>query len=100
LGFVVTTLRQIVRRLDEFDDDLTIYATKPWSAESEAAVEREPEGGAFPKEAVGMDYLLEVFLAREVLQAWMSWRQGRVPTEDESCEALIYYAENDSYLPA
>jgi hypothetical protein len=47
-----------------------------------------------------MLYLLEVSLAREVLEVWTAWRDGRRPTISEACEAIIYYASNDAYLPA
>lgn len=59
----------------------------------------EPESGGVPNEAAGMEYLLEVFLAQEVAEVWRRWRPGREPTEDELCQAVIYYAENDAYLP-
>ena len=47
-----------------------------------------------------MSYLLEVSLAKEVVQVWSEWRDGRRPTAIDKCEAVIYYAEHDAYLPA
>ena len=46
-----------------------------------------------------MRYLLEVFLAKEVVEVWSKWRNGRNPTALDKCAAVIYYAENDAYLP-
>ncbi len=96
------TLADLMEQLDSLDDDLTIYAGKnpDWSANSPAVVLPEPEDGGVPDEARGMSYLLEVFLAQEVVQAWSEWRDGRKPTAIDKCEAVIYYAENDAYLPA
>ncbi|NEA65613.1 hypothetical protein [Streptomyces sp. SID12488] len=42
-------------------------------------------------------YLLEVFIAREVVEVWSSWRDSRVPSIGEACEAIVYYADNDAY---
>jgi hypothetical protein len=36
---------------------------------------------------------------KEVLQVWTRWRDGRTPTDDEACEAVVHYAEHDAYLP-
>jgi hypothetical protein len=44
-------------------------------------------------------YLLEVLIAREVLEVWSAWRDGRIPSVEEACEAIIYYADNDAYQP-
>lgn len=49
--------------------------------------------------AKGMPYLLEVFLAKEVLGVWSQWRNGCIPSSDERCEAVIHYAKNDAYKP-
>lgn len=47
----------------------------------------------------GWRYLLEVLIAREVLEVWSDWRNGRLPSAEEACEAIAYYADNDAYLP-
>ena len=89
-------------QLGSLDDDLTIYAAKnpSWSMESLAVACPEPEDGSLPNEAQGMSYLLEVFLAKEAVQVWSEWRGGREPSVADKCVAVIYYAENDAYLPA
>lgn len=95
------TLENLMEQLDSLDDDLTIYAEKnpDWSVNSSVAVFPEPEDGGVPSEARGMNYLLEVFLAKEAVQGWSECRDGREPTATEKCEAIIYYAEHDAYLP-
>jgi hypothetical protein len=62
-------LRDVVERINDFDDELTIYAAPDWTPESAAVVAREPDAGGVPPEAAaaGMRYFLEVFLVKEVL---------------------------------
>jgi hypothetical protein len=91
----------LIEWLDSIGDELTIYAEKnpDWSANSLAIVCPEPEDGGVPDEARGMSYLLTVFLAREVIQDWGEGHGGRGATAQDRCEAVIYYAENSTYLP-
>jgi hypothetical protein len=47
----------------------------------------------------GLTYLLEVYLAKEAVEVWSQWRQGRQPSLVEKCKAIIWYAEHDAYMP-
>ena len=47
----------------------------------------------------GWRYLLEVLIAREVLEVWSDWRDGRIPSVEEACDAIVHYADNDAYQP-
>ncbi len=95
------TLAELLEELDSLTDDLTIYAAKApaWSAAAPATACLEFGDAEAPGEAHGMSYLLEVPLAKEAVQVWSEWRGGREPTVEDKCEAVIYYAENDTYLP-
>ena len=90
------TLLHIINQLESLDDSLTICARKApeWSDVSEAQLLREDISAS----AMPLPYFLEVSVAKDVLRAWSFVRGGRIPTESERCEALIYYAENDAYL--
>jgi hypothetical protein len=94
------TLGEILDSLDSLDEDLTIYApeTRPLTAESPAVLAMEPDDGSQPPEAVGLTYLIEVYLAKEALDSWSEWRGGRVPTTSQRVEAIAYFADNDAYL--
>lgn len=46
------TLMDVAARLDEFDEDYTIYAAELWTAESSAIVAYEPDDEDLPSEAV------------------------------------------------
>ena len=85
--------------LESLDGDATICAAKPWTAESRTVAR---EGGAEAQSAIaaGMSYILETSVAREVVDVWSAWRDGRVPTVDERCQAAIHYADNDAHLRA
>ncbi len=88
-------LGEVAARIEHLDQDLTIYAAKPWTIASEASVEL---GDDTTRPRQGLDYFLEVDLAVEVIEAWSRHRPGQVPTTAERCEAIVYYADNDCYL--
>jgi hypothetical protein len=96
-----TTLSVLVEQLDQLDDDLTIYADGGSGAgpgaRAVAAVERED--GMAPPVAAGLDYVLEVFIAKEVVAVWSQWRGGRRPTPVEALRAVVYYAKHDAFEP-
>ena len=89
-------LRDVVAGLDSTDDDLTIYADRSsgWGPESRAIAVEDTS-----RTHDGLDYLLEVHLANEVVAVWREWREGRNPSVEEKCEAIVWYAEHDAYLP-
>jgi hypothetical protein len=90
-------LRDVIARLDEFADDETIYATCATpSAEAMVA----PEHGQVSPAVAGLPYLLEVSIAREAIEVWKSWRPGQRPSLDDKVAGVIYYAQNDAWLPA
>lgn len=100
-GTRTMTLAELLGRIDELDDDWTIYAcdTPRWSASSRSVAYSEPSDGSVPAEAHGLRYLLEVRLAKEAIRIWSEWRANSTPSPQDTCEAVIYYATNDSYLP-
>ena len=86
------TLGELLDSIDRLDPSLTIYApaARPLSADSPAAV---GEG------ADGLVYLLEVALAVDAIEVWTQWRQGRQPSTADRIAAVVFYADNDAYLP-
>jgi hypothetical protein len=95
------TLREIVERLELLDDELTIYAEGGPDARpsSEAVVAMMPEDGSPPEAAGEFDYLLEIFLACEVLEEWCNYHGLASLSTDEKCELILHYAKHDA-LPA
>ena len=98
-------LREIIAHLgdyppeDGYEVGPTIYARRPWTADSPAAVLNEdPVGGTAPGEP-DLHYVLEVSIASEVLMVWSRWREGASPSTDEAVEAVLHYATHDAYLP-
>ena len=88
------SLADVLQRLDSFNDDHTIYVVdEPPTADTPAYV------GLEGSEPVGWSYLLEVDLARDVLDVWRGWRDQREPSREDAVAAVVYYATNDAYLP-
>jgi hypothetical protein len=92
------TLRDALSSIDDFDGEATIYAAKPWNPTSTTVIAVEGEEDANTAIGKGLTYLLEVSIAKEVIEVWSEWRGGRVPSADERAEAVIHYAVNDVYL--
>jgi hypothetical protein len=89
----VPPLLDLLQSLDDQPAEAVIYVAKPWTAAADAAV------AAFDAPPPNLAYLLEVELAKDVLGVWSSWRNGARPDGSEKCQAVIYYAEHDAYLP-
>lgn len=94
-------LIELIDHIAEIDDDLVIFipSNEPLSENSNAVVvpqELLPDSGKSPE---GLQYLLEVYIVKEVLDVWRKWRNGKEPTPLEKYQAFIYYVEKDAYLP-
>jgi hypothetical protein len=91
------TLRDVVKVLDELDDDDgTIYTDGSSSAARATIVTNAAVEGA---RAAGLRYFLEVALAKDVVAVWRQWRDPAEPTVDDKLLAISYYATHDAYLP-
>jgi len=98
------TLRDAVAQLELLPDEHTIYATRingQWLAGSTAFVREPPDDDRIQQvfDSMGTEYLLEVWLAKEVAQVYREHHQRPEPTVEETMDAIVYYAEHDSYLP-
>lgn len=91
------TLLEVINNIHDSDETATIYAKAPWRPGSIAVLAREPESGGTPEEAetLGLDYLLEVSVAQEFLEDWVSSLQS-LPTPEEQCDRIIQYAMDDA----
>ncbi len=92
-------LSELLEKLDNFDDNSTIYAERnpQWSANSRAVVCLQSENGEVIDEPQDLSYFLKVDIANEVIEVWTEW-SGRRPSTAEIYTAVIYYAENDAYI--
>jgi hypothetical protein len=95
-------LIEIVDRLAELGDgdEETIYACEPWTEDSDAMValpdfERKPYDIPLEATEAGMNYFIEVFIAREFLEDWIASLNEK-PTLAATCQRLIEYAINDA----
>ncbi|MES1197425.1 MAG: hypothetical protein ABUL55_02260 [Pseudomonadota bacterium] len=85
------TILSLVEGLDQLDPEATIYATEPWTPESQAIVAIEDTTTGVAKD--GMTYFLEIALALEILEDWD--KSGLRSTIDR-CRRVIEYAQNDA----
>jgi len=94
---IIMRLIDVIRDLEVFENEGIICATEPWTEDSKAIVVVENEARQLPAEAAkfGMEYFVEVFVAREFLQDWRA-NLDRPPTLVEKCARLIQYAINDA----
>jgi hypothetical protein len=102
------TLDDVLSDLDSFPADGVIVAVKhgeTFRADSEARVlSLDEEEQTLPVHrlaklrAPGMSYVLEVDLAREVIDDQRT-KRGRTPTTDEAIEAIVFFVEEDELLP-
>jgi hypothetical protein len=94
----MASLGELIRGMDALDDEGTLFAARPWSAGSDAACVVEDDESRQAVEA-GLSYLLEVSVAKEVVETWGAWHGGRTPSATDAVRAIIYYAEHDTYPP-
>ena len=87
------TLLEAIQNLEQLNEDFTIYASAPWSVNSVVTVEYEPEDGSVPDEAkrLKLNYFLEVFIAKEFVEGWLSNMESQ-PSDEDICKRIIEYA--------
>ena len=81
------TLIETVQQLDSLNHEQTIYAQKPWTPAS--VVKLITDSDKMTED--GLDYFLEVFIAKDFIDDWRA-SLSRSPSPDDSCNRLIRYA--------
>ena len=98
MGQTVKLIR-LIERLAELDGENTIYACEPWTEDSDAMVAPEDPTAYYgiPPEALeaGMTYFLEVHIARDMVEGWLS-NLDEKPTLAAICQGVIHYAKYDA----
>jgi hypothetical protein len=103
------TILDVCAQLDQMDDDGVIYASRvggEFTPTSEATVVtvspeelQRPTREIAARHSPGLDYCLEVFIAKEAVEVWSRWRDGALPTPADRAEAVCYKANNDAWGP-
>ncbi len=98
------TLYEVAEQLDSFPDDQIIYAVgyyEGWGPDTFAMVRVSPEDGRIRQvfDGIEMCYVLEVNLAKEAVEVYQESHRISAPSTEQKLQAIIYYAENDAYLP-
>jgi hypothetical protein len=89
-------LREALDQVGHLDDDKVIFARRPWILDTEAEIGRLDDESLGVPEAIrnrGLEYFLDVPVAREVLEVF----GNREPTVEERRALLLFYAEHDAY---
>jgi hypothetical protein len=88
-------LEKLLDALPELPEEECILARKPWTHASEAITAPLGEDFRVPTKLteVGLEYFLEVHVAKEVLEVL----GDRPASREKRLELLIFYAENDAY---
>jgi hypothetical protein len=88
-------LGDVLHEIDYLNEEATIYVRDgPVDDSTESLLLAEGEA-PLP----GFKYLLEVFLAKDVIDVWSKWRGGERPSRAERSAAVAHYASHDAYLP-
>jgi hypothetical protein len=93
----VVKLLEVIENIEKFNLADTIYASEPWTEDSDSIVANEPPGGRPPLEAVnaGLKYFLEVSIAKDFIEDWSRTVSG-TPNSSSICKRVIQYAINDA----
>jgi hypothetical protein len=85
----------VVKNINHFSDEHTIYAVRPWTLHSEAVVMEEPEEDLIPEQLrnTDMEYFLEIYLVREIIEDIAD--DKKYSTIEAKTQRIIEYAIND-----
>jgi len=94
-------LINLLENIEKIDENSSIYMKSTEKIREDADViiipiDLVPNSG---KTLVGLQYLLEVYILKEVLDVWKNWRNGKEPTIRDKLNAIEYFVEHDAYLP-
>jgi hypothetical protein len=91
-------LVELVRDAATWKDDLIIYVQAPWTPDADAVfvVAEGNEAEPVTFHAKQYDYFLETFIARDFIEDYAKSAEGVSATEQERCERLIRYAQDDA----
>lgn len=91
------TLRDIITEIDTIDSALTIYLLDLSNSDSEAILLEQDENGSIFRtfNRAQYHYLLEVFLAKEIMDDFQVTK-GRKPSVEEAVQWVYEYGINDA----
>lgn len=95
----IVSLGELLARVDEIPDGPIVYVPDGEDVDLATNVTLLSLEEVMPRPPEHLKYLLEVEIIKDVIQAWSDWRDGRTPTLEDKLRAVLYYVENDSYLP-
>lgn len=91
------TLVEVLRDIEQWPEDGTLYVSRPWKGDSEVLIVEPAPDTTEPiiRDGSSYDYCLETFVAREFLEEYEG-ADSTAASAQARCERLISYAENDA----
>jgi len=103
------TILQIAARLDEYQEDGVIFAelvNGVFTGDSNAVVLTLSEeelvqntSEVSNNRCPGLEYCLEIGIAKDARNVWSRWREGQGPIATEIAEAICHKANFDAWGP-
>ncbi|MEO7253783.1 MAG: hypothetical protein ABIZ64_06005 [Casimicrobium sp.] len=89
------TLFEAMALLQDMDDEVTVFAVRPWTRNSAAMFGALTEDCRVPTElkAAGLTYFLEATVAKEIIDD----RTRSLLSTEQIAEMLLYYGEFDGF---
>jgi hypothetical protein len=97
MGLLV--LRDFLKRIDEFEPYLVAFVSNDREPTAESEVTLVDYEGPQTPTPPATRYLLGVRDIKDVLDTWSKWRGGRMPSDNDRVEAVLFYSKWDGYLP-
>lgn len=91
-------LLKVLSSIEEYTDEETIYAVKPWTINSDIIVMVEPDESELELRANGQiySYFLETFLVKDLLNDLRHLNGNAKLSPEEIAIRVIQYASNDA----
>jgi len=95
-------LIDIIKRIGQFENDTILFVKerKEVNFKSETFVYHIDKVEDLKITEFGdISYFLEIEDAKEAIKVWKKWTNNERFSPEELCDAVIYYAEYDAFMP-
>ena len=106
-GYLQGTLLAVLDQLSDYNDSVRYCSAVIYA---EAGTESDPDAQCIVCPGDNNDSfvcplnpnlyeVLMVQLAKDAIEVWSLWRENQQPTPLDKFKAVMFYAQNDAYLP-
>jgi hypothetical protein len=90
---------ELLLNYSDYGDEYILFTNNNASLGEKTLVYLVNENEIEKAKKEGLKYIIEMFLVKEIIDVWSSWRNNKAPSINNIIEAIKYYVENDTYLP-